>query len=195
MAGSELQPFRQRSLGRFLTSWVRDPRAIGAVAPSSPMLARLMVRGLCAGARVVELGSGTGAVTQAILDTGVRECDLYLIEQDERFVDHLKRRFPGAATVQADATWVGEHLGELTDSVDFVISGLPLLLFSDARKRRLLTAAFKLLGAGGAFHQFTYGGVCPVSKRLLGGLELKASCLGFAAFNVPPAFVYRFEHA
>ena len=195
MAGSELQPVRERQLGSFLTSWVRDPRAIGAVAPSGASLGRLMARGCTAGARVVEVGAGTGALTQAIVDAGVAERELYLVESDERFVEILQRRFPAARTVQGDATWLGQHLEELTGSVDFVISGLPLLLFSDVRKRRLLAAAFRLLGDGGAFHQFTYGGICPVGRRVLDRLGLSASCLGFAAFNMPPAFVYRFERA
>ena len=180
-------------VGGFLKSLVSDPRSVGAVAPSSPSLGRLMARGCGAGTRVVEVGAGTGALTQAILDAGVFERDLYLVESDERFVEILEERFPAAQTLHGDATWLGQHLEELTDSVDFVISGLPLLLFSDVRKRRLLTAAFRLLGEGGAFHQFTYGGVCPVGRRVLDGLGLRASCLGFAALNVPPAVVYRFE--
>ncbi len=193
MASNEVQPNRQRQLGGFLRSLVSDPRSVGAVAPSSPSLGRLMARGCGAGTRVVEVGAGTGALTQAILDAGVFERDLYLVESDERFVEILEERFPAAQTLHGDATWLGQHLEELTDSVDFVISGLPLLLFSDVRKRRLLTAAFRLLGEGGAFHQFTYGGVCPVGRRVLDGLGLRASCLGFAALNMPPAVVYRFE--
>lgn len=195
MASHEPRLLPQRQLGHFLTSWVRDPMGIGAVAPSSASLAKLMARGLHAGARVVEVGAGTGALTQAVLDAGVLESDLYLVESDERFVEVLESRFPAARTVHGDATWLGRHLDELSGSVDFVISGLPLLLFSDVRKRRLLAAAFRLLGDHGAFHQFTYGGVCPVGRRVLDGLGLGAACLGFAAFNVPPAFVYRFERA
>ncbi len=195
MANSELQPVRERQLAHFLTSWVRDPRAVGAIAPSSSSLGRLMARGCGAGARVVEVGAGTGALTQAIVAAGVAQRNLYLVESDERFVEILEKRFPAARTVCGDATWLGQHLEDLTGTVDFVISGLPLLLFSDVRKRRLLASAFRLLGDGGAFHQFTYGGICPVGRRVLDGLGLKASCLGFAALNMPPAFVYRFERA
>ena len=195
MASNELQSEPQTQLGGFLKSLVHDPRSVGAVAPSSPSLGRLMARGLHAGARVIEVGAGTGALTRAVLDAGVAESDLYLVESDERFVDILERRFPTARTVHGDATWLGRHLEELTDSVDFVISGLPLLLFSDVRKRRLLGSAFGLLGPGGAFHQFTYGGVCPIGRPLLDGLGLKATCLGVVPFNMPPAFVYRFARA
>ena len=194
MASDEFQSNGNGQLGGFFRTLVSDPRAVGAVVPSGPSLGRLMARGCGAGARVVEVGAGTGALTRAILNTGVSDRDLCLVERDERFVKILKERFPGARTVHGDATSLGEHLEDLMGRVDFIISGLPLLLFSDARKRQLLAAAFRLLGEDGAFHQFTYGGVCPVGRRTLDGLGLRASCLGVAALNVPPAFVYRFQH-
>ena len=193
MASNGFQPYGNEQLGGFFRSLFSDPRAVGAVVPSGPSLGRLMARGCEAGARVVEVGAGTGALTRAILNTGVSERDLCLVESDERFVKILRERFPGARTVQGDATSLGEHMEDLMGRADFIISGLPLLLFSDARKRRLLAAAFRLLGEGGAFHQFTYGGVCPVARRMLDGLGLRASCLGVAALNVPPAFVYRIQ--
>ena len=182
-------------LGGFFRSLVSDPRSVGAVVPSGASLGRLMARGCGAGTRVVEVGAGTGALTRAILNAGVAEQDLCLVDSDERFVEMLRESFPGARTVHGDALSLGEHLEDLTGQVDYIISGLPLLFFSNARKRRLLAAAFALLGEGGAFHQFTYGGVCPVGRRTLDSLGLKASCLGVAALNMPPAFVYRFQHA
>ena len=195
MDSNDFQPRGNGQLGGFFRSLVSDPRAVGAVVPSGPSLGRLMARDCGAGARVIEVGAGTGALTRAILSTGVSEGDLCLVESDGRFAEILRESFPGARTVHGDATSLGEHLEDLTGRVDFIISGLPLLLFSNVRKRRLLTAAFRLLGEDGAFHQFTYGGVCPVGRRTLDGLGLKASCLGVAALNVPPAFVYRFQHA
>ena len=194
MQGNDAQSRGNGQIGGFFRSLVSDPRSVGAVVPSGASLGRLMARGCGAGTRVVEVGAGTGALTRAILNAGVSEGDLCLVDSDERFVEMLKERFPGARTVHGDATSLGEHLEDLTGQVDFIISGLPLLFFSNARKRRLLAAAFALLGEDGAFHQFTYGGVCPVGRRTLNALGLKASRLGVAALNVPPAFVYRFQH-
>lgn len=194
MTSNGFQPNGNGQLGGFFRSLVSDPRSVGAVVPSGASLGRLMARGCGAGTRVVEVGAGTGALTRAILNAGVAEQDLCLVDSDERFVEMLKERFPGARTVHGDALSLGEHLEDLTGQVDYIISGLPLLLFSNAGKRRVLAAAFALLGEGGAFHQFTYGGVCPVGRRTLDSLGLKASCLGVAALNMPPAFVYRFQH-
>ncbi|MCY4157531.1 MAG: methyltransferase domain-containing protein [Gammaproteobacteria bacterium] len=195
MADNSVRPGKNGQLGGFLRSLASDPRAVGAVAPSGRALGRLMARGCGSGACVVEVGPGTGALTSAILDKGVSESDLCLVERDERFVEILKTRFPGVRTVHGDATALSEHLEDLAGRVDFVISSLPLLLLPDAAKRSILAAAFSLLADGGAFHQFTYGGICPVGRGTLESLGIKASFLGFAALNMPPAFVYRFQHA
>src|SRR5262245_13441129 len=98
MSGTEL---RQRKpphhtsddFGRFIKNWIQNPPAIGAVAPSGRLLAKLMASGLRPGARVIELGAGTGTVTQALLDSGVRPEDLYLVERDHHFLGILERRF------------------------------------------------------------------------------------------------------
>ena len=81
----------------------------------------------------------------------------------------------------------------LPGPADFVVSGLPLLLFTPGRKLRLLHQVFSILTEEGAFHQFTYGGRCPVERAVLRRLGLEATLLRFTPLNVPPAFVYRMQ--
>lgn len=195
MSGTGIQTCYPSGLGQFFRSLVRDPLGVGAVLPSGRTLAKLMVRDVGSQARVVELGAGTGTVTEAILAGGVEPRHLCLIEQDEQFVRILRQRFPGALAVNADAVHLLEHLKDWSGSVDYVISGLPLMLIPSSRKIDLLRQAFELLGPEGRFHQFTYGGRCPVSRRALRSLGLKASRIGAVALNVPPAFVFRFARA
>jgi phospholipid N-methyltransferase len=179
-------------LGRFLRSWVSNPVAVGALAPSGRELARLMARGLGPGHRVLELGAGTGNLTSAILAAGVEPANLELVELDPRFVRLLEQRFPGVEVHALDALSIAARLPHLAGRLDFIVSGLPLLLLSRPRRMRLLKGAFSLLGSGGAFHQFTYGAKCPVERRVLHRLGLKAERIGIAPRNFPPAFVYRF---
>jgi phospholipid N-methyltransferase len=197
--GEEVQevtePCRSPQVGSFFLNWLQDPLAVGAVAPSGRLLAKLMTLGLAPGARVIELGAGTGTVTQAILDSGVNARDLYVVEQNRRFAALLERRFPLSEIVVADALALSNHLRGLAGSFDFVISGLPLLLFNKMQKRRLLEEAFSLLTHGGRLHQFTYGGRCSVSGTLLKALHLKKALIGISPLNLPPAFVYRIERA
>jgi phospholipid N-methyltransferase len=191
MSSPELQQHTPDDFGHFFRSWIRDPLAMGAVAPSGRPLAKLMARDLRPGARVVELGAGTGTLTQAVLAKGVRPEDFYIVERDPQLVKILERRFPHCHVVAADALSLGEHLGSAAGTFDFVISGLPLVLFSPDRRRRLLANALELLKPGGSIHQFTYAGRCPVDRESRRALDIHSRLLGIAAFNLPPAFVYR----
>jgi phospholipid N-methyltransferase len=195
MRAPELQDDRAVELRRFFRSWIRNPLAIGAVAPSGRLLAKMMAMQLRPGVRVLELGAGTGTLTQAILDAGVQPQHLHIVEQHAGFVHVLQRRFPEAHVVQADATALREHFRGLEGSFDFVISGLPLLLFSTEQKLALLAQAFALLRPEGVLRQFTYAGRCPVGRDLRSKLNLVSALIGIAPFNLPPAFVYRFGRA
>lgn len=190
--GKALRPERDPHRGVFFRSWLRDPFRIGAVAPSSRWLAKLMATDVRAGACVVELGAGTGTLTTALIDSGVREQDLFLVDQAPDFAGVLRARFPQANVVQADAATLTRHLGGLRGRVDYVISGLPILWFSRETKAAILSEAFELLKPNGRFQQFTYLGRPPVGPRLLAELGLGATLLGIAPMNLPPAFVYRF---
>ena len=182
-------------LGDFLRSMLREPLAVGALTPSSRSLASLMVADMKPGSRLIELGAGTGAVTQAILDAGVRANDLILIEQNEKFAEQLARRFPNTTVVKANAVSLCRHICPDSEPANFVVSGLPLLLFPARIKVRLLSQIFKSLRNDGCLYQFTYGGRCPVSRSLLRSLGLKATLIKFTPFNLPPAFVYRIARA
>jgi phospholipid N-methyltransferase len=179
------------NIGRFLHNWVRTPLEIGAVVPSGRLLAKLMAANVRPGVRVIELGAGTGSVTRAILDGGVRPEDLYMVEQNEEFAAILRRRFPHSPVIQADACSLADHAADLPTGFDFIISGLPLLLFQPSQKMRILSQAFALLRADGYFHQFTYRGRCPVGREICSLLRLASSLIGFTPLNLPPAFVYR----
>lgn len=190
--GKALRPERDPHRGVFFRSWLRDPFHVGAVAPSSRGLAKLMATDVHAGACVVELGAGTGTLTTALIDSGVRQENLFLVDQHKDFADVLRDRFPRANVVEADAAALTRQLGDLRGRVDYVISGLPILWFSRETKAAILSEALELLKPDGRFQQFTYLGRPPVGPRLLAELGLHATLLGIAPMNLPPAFVYRF---
>ena len=186
-----LERYLPQGLALFFRGWVRDPIAVGAVAPSGRRLARSMTRAISPASRVVELGPGTGPVTRAILERGVRPQDLVLVERGASFVQKLCRDFPEVTIICGDAAGRHSVLERFEGRTDFVISGLPLVLFSTTDKRALLQRCFGLLHEDGAMYQLTYGGRCPVSRALLDELGLEATRVGITIFNLPPAFVYR----
>ena len=189
-----LRPERDPHRGVFFRSWLRDPFNVASVAPSSRWLAKLMATGVHAGACVVELGAGTGTLTTALIDVGVRQEDLFLVEQHADFAAVLRARFPRANVIEADAASLTRPLGVLRGRVDYVISGLPILWFNrDKKAVDPVRSASSCLKPDGRFQQFTYLGRPPVGPRLLDELGVRATLLGIAPMNLPPAFVYRFE--
>src|ERR1700750_1881045 len=170
-----------------------NPRSVGAIAPSGANLASLITSEITAASGpVLELGPGTGVFTEALLERGVRESDLTLIEYGSDFMRLLQARFPKARVLWMDAAWMASHHDLFEQPLGAVVSGLPLLNFSKWKVAAILSAAFSKLRGRGAFYQFTYGMQCPVSRALLGELGLKANCMGRVLLNVPPASVYRF---
>ena len=191
MSGPELhRTHTSDDFGRFFKSWIRNPLAIGAFAPSGRSLARLMAKDVAPGSRVLELGAGTGTVTAALLARGVHATDLYVVERDPHLLKILERRFPRCHVIGADALALEERLAAVPP-FDFVISGLPLVLFSPENRMRVLQQAFALLQPGGRLHQFTYAGRCPIDRELRSTLHIESVLLGIAALNLPPAVVYR----
>lgn len=190
------QPVRHTAYRRaFFRGWLRDPFHVAALTPSGRALARMMASGLEPGMRVVELGSGTGNVTRAILENGVRASDLWLVENDQVFADILRRRFPDTSVLQVNAATIERHLAALAGSIDVIISGLPIVWFDRGNKNRILSGAFSLLRPHGRFVQFTYLGRSPVGAALRTRLGLRTSLTGICPVNLPPAFVYCFERS
>src|SRR5580698_2906313 len=91
--------------GVFIQELVNTPRQVGAILPSSQNLAVAMARWLPAysDAYALELGPGTGAVTHALLEGGLREDRLIAIEQSPKMADHLRTRYRRANIITGDA--------------------------------------------------------------------------------------------
>ena len=179
----------------FFRQWLRNPRAIAALSPSSRHLAKHMIEQLPHGARrVIELGGGTGVFTQALIAHGIHPEALLVLELNEELHQLLHQRFPKVHVVCGDAqalkSIVHANGFDVDGKVDAVISGLGLLSMSRVTQRAILKGVFAVLGDEGRFIQFTYGPASPVSRELLNELDLNVNRASIAWMNVPPATVY-----
>jgi phosphatidylethanolamine/phosphatidyl-N-methylethanolamine N-methyltransferase len=100
---------------RFLRALITRPKNIGAIFPSSPGLAQAIARQVdpLAGP-VLEIGPGTGVVTEAILARGVAPDHLTLLEYDEELARHIAARFPKTHVIHGDAFELNHTLGRAT---------------------------------------------------------------------------------
>jgi phosphatidylethanolamine/phosphatidyl-N-methylethanolamine N-methyltransferase len=180
---------------RFIRSWLERPLSTGAVTPSGRVLARAMARYVNPNTvgPVVELGPGTGPVTEALIAQGVAPERLVLVEFNPTFCQLLRKRFPAATVIQGDAYGMRRLLaGLLQQPAAAIVSGLPLVTKPIRQRLRLLRDALELLGPGAPFVQFTYAVVPPIPKRLVG---VRAEASERIWKNMPPARVWVYRKA
>ncbi len=178
---------------RFIASWLQHPLKVGAVSPSGRALARAVaaevdpsIPGL-----VVELGPGTGPVTEALVQRGIAQERLVLVEYDPEFCALLRRRFPGATVVEGDAYALNDTLaGIVKEPLAAIASCLPLMTRPLSVRARLLNAAIRMLRPGAPFVQFTYAMTAPIPSRQR---RYRISSSPRIWKNLPPArvWVYR----
>ena len=181
---------------RFIRSWLEKPLAIGAVTPSGKVLARTMARYVDTSipGPVIELGPGTGPVTEALVAHGVAPHRLVLVEFNPSFCRILRSRYPEATVLQGDAYSLKRTLGEMLEHpAAAVVSGLPLLTKPLRTRLRLINEAFGLMHRDAAFVQFTYSMAAPPIPKGLSRVKTEASERIW--MNLPPARVWVYRKA
>jgi phosphatidylethanolamine/phosphatidyl-N-methylethanolamine N-methyltransferase len=178
---------------RFIRSWIEKPLSTGAVMPSGRALARTMAQYVDVESTgpVIELGPGTGPVTEALIERGVDPERLVLVEYNRDFCRLLRSRFPRSTVVQGNAYTLRRALGDvLAAPAAAIVSGLPLMTKPMMTRLRLISDAFAVMGPNCPFVQFTYAVMPPIPTDY-NGVSAEASELVW--LNLPPArvWVYR----
>ena len=183
----------------FLKRWLRRPFAMGAVIPSSRLLAEAMARATVQAlegrpGHVVELGAGTGQVTKALLAAGIAPARLALVERDPELATFLRRHFTEPTIIEGDAARLPRLLAEHgTAPIAAVVSSLPLLSLPTDIVNGIVNGVFEALPRGAALVQFTYGPKPPVPHALRRRLQLHGVRGKRIWRNVPPAVVWTFR--
>ena len=194
MTGASARPvagsWAERAL--FFRHWLCRPLGMGAVLPSGRAVARAMARELPARRRgaVLELGAGTGALTEGLLAAGCAAGDLVVLEREPAFVAALRRRFPALRIIEADARTVGNVIPELgLAPLAGVVSSLPIKWFDLADQRVVVEGCFANLPPEGAFLQLTNALASPLPMHALGleGVEVARIWNHF-----PPVQIWRY---
>ena len=195
-------PERRETLLRehlmLVSRFVRNPRGVGAIAPSSQALAEAMVTSIdfARPVRVAELGPGMGAFTGLIQSRLVPGSRFLAVEIDEVFAGELRRRWPSIDVVNAAAEEL-PHLLEARglDAVDHIVSGLPFVSLPAPVVDRTLRAVAASLRPGGTFvtFQYVHGFAWPTaveSRRLMARhLNAAEARTRLVVRNIPPAVV------
>jgi len=163
---------------------------MGAIVPSGNALATVVAKQVDPKSHgpVIELGPGTGSMTEALIKRGVDPKRLILIEFNKTFCEVLADRFKSATILHGDAYQIGNVLKNLhINPVAAVVSGLPLYSRPQAERIRLVSDAFRYMAPKAPFIQFTYAATSPIP---LDCPDISAEGLPLVWLNLPPARVW-----
>lgn len=182
----------QRDWLTFLRAFLRAPRSIGSIAPSSPQLVRLMLDDaqIDDATLVVEFGPGTGVFTGEILRRLRPDARLLVVELNADFVDSLAGRFrdPRLTLIHGSAADIASFVEQHgLSAVDCVVSGLPFTSLPQPLTDAILSATYEVLRPGGVFVTYQYTPV--LWRRFVRAFDaVRVSRLVLR--NLPPALVF-----
>ena len=143
----------------FVKGFARRPLKTGSLVPSSRQLAEAMVAEVDFNhaSLIIEVGPGTGAITQLILEK-LPDCRKYMgLDLNPYFIERLRTRFPMASFYECSAEILDEKIRiKGQGKADHIVSALPWTLFSGDVQTRILESISKSLSHGGVFTTFMY---------------------------------------
>ncbi len=183
----------------FFKNFIQQPSRVGAVAPSSKALVKMMIESFEWSdiSHVIEYGPGTGVFTEAIVKNIEDGATFFAIEQSTEMVAATKQRCPSAQVYCDSVTNVRELCKrESIDKVDAIVSGLPWASFPSSLQHEIMGSITEVLRPGGKFATFAYwqGLALPAGQRFASKLRDTFSIVERSPTvwkNLPPAFVYR----
>ena len=174
-----------------LSSFMKKPKEIGAIAPSSKFLTNEIIKSIdfsnsdC----IVELGPGLGTFTKPLLKKANPKTKLLCFEINKKFCSYMKKNIYDKRLflINSGAESIGLNLRKFgIKKADCIVSGLPFNNFSNAKKKRILMEVKNSLKDNGRFVLFQYtNGLNSMLKSHFKKVRRK-----FIPINVPPSFVY-----
>jgi phospholipid N-methyltransferase len=190
---------RKEYLSFFLAAAAK-PWKIGAIAPSSRGLAETMLQRLPVGTTqsVVEIGPGTGAITEVLLPRLKNPSQYLGLDINPDFIRKLSLRFPEVRFQQDSAENLSRHVSksqEENPTVEMIVCSLPWSIWTSKQQKKLLDSILEPLAPGGTFVTFAYWPTLysPAGlkfRRLLGQTFKTIETSRIVWRNLPPAVAY-----
>lgn len=172
----------------FLKSFVKSPKKVGSIIPSSRFLANAMVKQASwqENMTVAELGAGTGAITRYIQKSAHKSTKVLLFEMDQTMRTILQNEYPNFTSYPNAATLMNTMRNEGIDELDYIFSGLPFFNFERTLRNTLIEQIHQALKPGGQFIAFQYS--LQMKKQLSEKFIIEK--IVFVPLNIPSAYVY-----
>lgn len=174
----------------FFRKFLAKGTVISSVAPSSQSLVRCILSyvDFDKPSTIVELGAGTGPLTERILERLQPHHRFVAVENDPDFCEILRRRFPETPLLEANAANISGTLASLgIRKVDYVLSCLPTPNLPKRDMVRLWRWLGEALNPGGLFVQITE---VPLYYRNFYNRLFDSVDYSMVWWNIPPGGVY-----
>lgn len=182
---------------KFLVEYLKAPRAVGAIAPSSKNLAEKMVRDIdFDNARcIVEYGPGTGVFTKKLVELKKSDTILLLIEYNKDFYRHLNdkyNKYDNIICINDSAENIDKYLQKYKiDKVDYIVSGLPFASLPKNVSEKILIKTMNVLKKDGLFITFQY----TLFKKEFIASYFKKIKIDREIINLPPAYILKCQNS
>lgn len=176
----------------FFSSFLKHPKEIGSVAPSSKFLTEEILKNIdFKNARyIAEYGSGTGRITAEILKRARKDAKILCFEINKKFCSYLRESTKDSRLIIINdgAENVKKYLKKFdVPKIDCVVSGLPFTNLNANKKYAIIKETKSTLKTSGKFIVFQF--FLNSFKRYLYSYFSDIS-IKFVPLNIPPCFVY-----
>ncbi|MBU5484510.1 SAM-dependent methyltransferase [Clostridium sp. MSJ-11] len=177
----------------FIKQFVKNPKFIGAVAPSSKYLAEKMIEDIdfeicnC----IIEYGPGTGVFTEKLIARKKEDTLLLVFENNKEFYEDLLNtyRYKNNVKIINDGAENAKKYLEYYNvkQVDYIVSGIPFTVLPVNISNRILETTKEILDDNGEFITFQYSLIkINFFKDYFNDIKNKKVML-----NLPPAYVLK----
>jgi phosphatidylethanolamine/phosphatidyl-N-methylethanolamine N-methyltransferase len=174
----------------FFRAFLKAPRVVASVMPSSSLLEQRVVRAADPQAArvVVEFGGGTGGITRALLQAAGPQARVLVIERTAEFIESLERIHDSRLeVVHGCASSVGAELARAGHpAVDAVVSGIPFSTLPEVLAAEIVGEVHQALAPGGRFVAYQFSdAVADYARPVMGEPEVQHELR-----NMPPLKVF-----
>ena len=175
----------------FFSTFVKYPKEIGSVMPSSRFLVNKMLKSIdfTSAKYIAEYGPGTGCITIEILKRARPDAKILCFETNKKFCDYLKKNIKDERLIIINdgAENIKKYVKKLGISqVDCIVSSLPFFTLSDKKKSIIIEETKSTLKNHGKFVMYKY--LSNFRKKLYNYFSDIST--KFVPLNIPPSFVY-----
>ncbi len=182
-------------LVKFIAASFANPFQNGAFFPTSDYLSLAMIKpfDIKSTDLVVEIGAGTGAITEHLVKK-LNDPKQYLgFELNQTFIPIMEKKYPQLNIIHDNALNIKSHLGG--KKANFIVSSLPWTMFSAPKQIEILNVLYENLENQGEFCTYAYAPnlLTPTGihfkktlKDVFGNVKLSSPVW----MSAPPAFVY-----